>query len=553
MSKKSDGGGSTLYYGDNLDIMRRYLADESVDLIYADPPFNSNRNYNVLFEEKDGSRAASQILAFEDTWTWDAGAEETYADIVTRGDKVSDALEAFRKFLGPCDMLAYLVSMAPRLVECRRVLKESGSMYLHCDPGVAHYLKIVLDAVFGPDRFVNQVTWKRTHSHGNVGRNFGSICDVLLVFSKSHEYFWCQQFTDLNPGYVEKYYRFADPDGRRWRPVTLRNPGVRPNLHYPFTAANGITYHPHPNGWAWTQDRLRRADLEGRLVYPRKPGGALMLKQYLDESKGVRLQNLWEDIRPIGALAAERLGYPTQKPILLLERIIASSCPEDGVVLDPFCGCGTTVIAAQKLARRWIGIDITHLAITLIKERLRTTFDDARYEVVGEPVSAEDAAALAASDPYQFQWWALGLVGARPVEGKKGADHGIDGKIIFQGDRKGVFETVVLSVKAGKTDVSHVRDLRGVVEREKAALGVLITMQAPTKPMVKEAAIAGFFSSKFSKQRFQKIQILTIEELLAGKAIAMPPVKQLGATFKKAERVAEPRPKQYSLPGDVED
>jgi hypothetical protein len=255
----------------------------------------------------------------------------------------------------------------------------------------------------------------------------------------------------------------------------------------------------------------------------------------------------------VGARAAERLGYPTQKPVTLLERIIESSCPSAGVVLDPFCGCGTTVVAAQKLERRWIGIDITHLAITLIKERLRTTFDDARYEIIGEPVSAEDAAALAVSDPYQFQWWALGLVGARPVEGKKGADHGIDGKIIFQGDRKGVFETVVLSVKAGKTDVSHVRDLRGVVEREKAALGVLIAMQPPTKPMVKEAATAGFFTSKFSKQRFPKIQILTIDELLAGKAIAMPPVKQLGATFKKAQRVAEPSPKQYALPRDEGD
>lgn len=549
MSKKSDGGGSTLYYGDNLDIMRRYLADESVDLIYADPPFNSNRNYNVLFEEKDGSRAASQILAFEDTWTWDAGAEETYADIVTRGDKVSDALEAFRKFLGPCDMLAYLVSMAPPLVECRRVLKETGSMFLHCDPTASHYLKMLMDAVFGVQNFVNEIVWKRADAKGDFGqgaKHFGRVNDTILFFSRSQERRFNPQFLPMDERYIERWYRHVDDDGRRYKLDNMLGPGgaAKGNPEYEVL---GVKRH-----WRYSRERMERLLSEGRVVQTR-PGAVPMYKRYLDESKGVPLTTNWNDIRPIHGWAGEKMGYPTQKPTALLERIVLTATNEGDTVLDPFCGCGTTVITAQRLRRRWIGIDITHLAITLIKERLRTTFDDARYEVVGEPVSAEDAAALAASDPYQFQWWALGLVGARPVEGKKGADHGIDGKIIFQGDRKGVFETVVLSVKAGKTDVSHVRDLRGVVEREKAALGVLITMQAPTKPMVKEAAVAGFFSSNFSKQRFQKIQILTIEELLAGKPIAMPPVKQLGATFKRAQRVAEPGPKQYSLPSDDED
>ena len=263
----------------------------------------------------------------------------------------------------------------------------------------------------------------------------------------------------------------------------------------------------------------------------------MMYKQYLDDSRGVRLQNIWDDIRPIGAQANERLGYPTQKPEALLERIIKSSSNEGDLVLDPFCGCGTAVVAAQKLNRRWIGIDITHLAITLMKQRIKDTFGQAtNFKVIGEPTALPDAQTLAASDPYQFQWWALGLVGARPVEEKKGADKGIDGKIVFQGDAVGKFETVILSVKAGNTTVAHVRDLRGVVDREKAAIGVLITMQSPTEPMKVEAATAGLFESQTWGQKYPKLQLLTIEDLLAGKAIAMPPRKQVDATFKKAQR-----------------
>lgn len=284
----------------------------------------------------------------------------------------------------------------------------------------------------------------------------------------------------------------------------------------------------------------------GKVVFTKS--GMPRYKRYLDETEGAPISDIWTDIPPINSQAAERLGYPTQKPLALLERIISSSCPEGGVVLDPFCGCGTAVVAAQKLKRQWIGIDITHLAITLMKERLKDTFGlsvvtgtaqagvAAQFQVMGEPVSVPDAAALAASDPYQFQWWSLGLVGARPIEQKKGADKGIDGKIIFQSGEQGKFETVLLSVKAGGTSVAHVRDLRGTIEREKAALGVLITMQEPTAPMRTEAVTAGFYESTAWNTRHPKLQLLTVAELLAGARIDMPPLRQVNATFKKAKK-----------------
>ncbi len=540
---------NTLYYGDNLDIMRRYLPDESVDLVYADPPFKSNQNYNVLFQEKDGSQAASQIRAFEDTWVWDQEDEAVYADLVTAGGKVADALQAFRQFIGPCDMLSYLVMMAPRLVECRRALKPSGSMYLHCDPAASHYLKMLMDAVFGPENFLNEISWKRTYSHGSAKR-YGPIHDVILFYAKSDAYFWNGLKSEHDPEYIEKHFRYMDETtGKKFQAISLTGAGVRNGESgKPWRGVDPTAVGRH---WALpgkivaglkiektsVQQSLDALDAAGRIYWPKKDGGTPRLKWYADDTEGVAVPDMWTDIGPISAQAAERLGYPTQKPVALLERIIRSSCPEGGIVFDPFCGCGTTIAAAQTLGRTWIGIDITHLAITLMKERLKDTFGEAaQFQVVGEPTSIPDAAALAASDPYQFQWWALGLVGARPLEEKKGADKGIDGKIIFQGDAAGKFESVILSVKAGHVTANHVRDLRGVVEREKAAIGVLIAMEDFTGPMETEAVTAGFHESKTWGKRYPKIQLLTVADLLAGKSIEMPPVKQVGATFKKAPR-----------------
>jgi len=529
---------NTLYYGDNLDILKRYIPDESIDLVYLDPPFKSSQNYNILFKEKNGSQAASQIRAFEDTWTWGQDDEAVYADLVTKDGKVADCLQAFRTFMGPCDMLAYLVMMAPRLAELRRVMKPSASIYLHCDPAASHYLKMLMDGIFKPTNFKNEVYWKRSTPHGTAKRKYGVSCDILLFYTKTDTYTWNTPTIGLRPGYISKYYSCFDQKGRRFQPTSLLgHRGVNPEYEW-----HGIV-----KPWRYPPHRLDELEKNGMIYWPSK-GGVPRFRRYLDENAGQPVLSLWDDIPPVNSQAKERLGYPTQKPEALLERIIKASSNEGDLVLDPFCGCGTTIAAAQKSKRRWIGIDITYLAIALMKVRLADAFGDkVAYKVIGEPVSVPDAAALAESDPFQFQCWAVSLVVAHPVEQKKGADKGIDGKIIFQGEKPGEFETVILSVKAGGIHRSHVHELRGVVEREKAAIGVLISMEDPTRQMKEEAVTAGFFESKTWGKKYPKIQLLTIAELLAGKKIEMPPIRQVGATFKKAARHRGSEGKQLSM------
>jgi len=482
-----------LYFGDNLKILREHIADESVDLIYLDPPFKSDQDYNVLFAEQDGSRAAAQIRAFEDTWRWDQVAAQSYQEMVERGGKVSQAMQAFRTLLGDNDMLAYLAMMAPRLVELRRVLKPTGSLYLHCDPTASHYLKLLLDAVFGSNTLQNEVIWsyRRWPSPSN---HFQRMHDSLLFYAKSTS----------GPGTFHVEYEANSPSYQR------RFKGKTQMLD-PLTKTRKIT-------------------LEA-------------------DSRGLPHRDVW-DISIIAGFAKERLGYPTQKPEALLERIIRASSNEGDLVLDPFCGCGTTIAVAQRLNRHWIGIDITHLAIALMKNRLRDAFgNDVQYRVVGEPVSVPDAETLAAQDPYQFQWWALSLVGARPVEQKKGSDQGIDGRLYFHDEGAGgPTKQAVLSVKAGNTSVAHVRDLRGVVEREQAEIGVLITMQRPSKAMRAEAAGAGFYHSPGWNKDYPRLQLLTVAELLDGKGINMPPQSQVNATFKRAPRAKRQGPRKPSLP-----
>jgi site-specific DNA-methyltransferase (adenine-specific) len=533
---------NVLYYGDNLDVLRRYVADESVDLVYLDPPFNSARSYNVLFAEQDGTRAAAQIQAFEDTWRWDEAASAAYHETVEAGGKVSEVLQAFRLFLGDTDMLAYLSMMAPRLVELRRVLKSSGSLYLHCDQTASHYLKLLLDAVFGPEKFKSEIIWKRTTSHNDARWNFGIVSDCIFYYTKTDKAVFHRQYGGYDEAYLTDKYRHVDSDGRRYRLDNLRSPNPRPNLTYDYKG-----YQPHPNGWAVSLAKMEQLDAQGRLEFPKKPEGRIQLRRYLDELLGMPVSNVWDDIRPINSMAAERLGYPTQKPEALLERIILASSNEGDVVLDPFCGCGTSIAAAQKLGRRWIGIDITHLAINLIRTRLRDSYgNDVKFEVIGEPTTNKDAEELARTEPYQFQWWALGLVGARPVEQKKGADKGIDGRIFFHdGTNSGKAHQVILSVKAGKLHAPYVRDLRGVVEREKAAIGVLLSLDEPTKAMRAEAASAGFYTSPWGNH--PKIQILTVGELLDGRSIDFPRTVGTNKTFKAAPKVKKAKAANASL------
>lgn len=542
-----------LYFGDNLKILREHVPPESVDLVYLDPPFNSNQDYNVLFAEQNGSRSAAQVRAFEDTWRWDQVAAETFQETVERGGGVSDALQAFRTLLGYSDMLAYLAMMAPRLVDLRRVLKPTGSIYLHCDPTASHYLKILMDAIFSPERFRAEIIWQRTSAHANATRNFAGVHDTLLYYSKTDRATWNQVHTPYSEAYIAEHFVHVDPDGRRFRRTDLVNPAVRPNLRYDYLASDGRLYKPHPNGWKVSLEVMKELDRQGRLFFPAKDGGRLRKKIYLDESPGVPVTDVWDDLPPIHATAQERLGYPTQKPEALLDRIIMASSNEGEVVLDPFCGCGTAVAVAQRLKRRWIGIDITQLAITLIRHRLRDAFgDEAKYEVHGEPVTVSEAAALAAEDPYQFQWWALGLVGARPVEQKKGADRGIDGRLFFHDDPNGKTKQIILSVKAGQLSAPHLRDLRGVVDREKAEIGVLLAMDKPTKAMRTEAATAGFYDSPWGR-KYPRLQLLTVAELLEGKGIDYPPSVHVNVTFKRAPRAARPAIEPLELPLDSRD
>lgn len=521
-----------LYYGDNLDILPRYIPDESVDLVYLDPPFNSGQDYNVLFEERDGSRSAAQIKAFEDTWHWDRSASFVYHQVVCEGGKVSEVMQAFRLFIGENDMLAYLTMMAPRLVHLHRVLKPTGSLYLHCDPTASHYLKLLLDAVFGPGNFKNEIIWQRTAAHSDAKR-WGRVHDTILFYSKEKDCHWKTQYVPYDEAYVTERYRYVDEaTGRRYWRNTMTAAGPGPARRF----RGELLDPPQGTHWRYSQDRIDQMDADGHIYY--SASGMPYVKSYLDERKGRPVQDLWTDI-VMTKSGAERLGYPTQKPEALLERIINASSNKGDVVLDPFCGCGTAVAVAQRLGRKWIGIDITHVALGLIRRRLLDAFGDAAsFEVTGEPVTLEDARELAEEDRFQFQAWALGLVGARQVtSNKKGPDKGVDGRIYFAKDGSKTGQ-VIFSVKSGQVKAGDVRDLRGVIDREKAEIGVLITLEEPTKNMRQEAATGEHYVSPWGKHA--RLQIVTVDQLLSGFGVDMPPIRQVNQTFKKATKAKGP-------------
>lgn len=528
MGKERGMTENTLYYGDNLDILRRYVADGSIDLIYLDPPFNSKANYNMLFTEHSGEQSASQFQAFEDTWTWDHTAAQNYQQVVEAGGKVSQTLIAFRSMLGESDMLAYLSMMAPRLKELHRVLAPKGSLYLHCDPTASHYIKLLLDSIFGGKNFRNEIIWQKIRTTKAQTNGFGKVHDTIFLYSKSEDSYFYTQYKDLDPNYIDSHFKIDPKTGRYIQLVSLLQKGQG----QPRIFGDKLLDPPAGRHWIWSQDRINAAMEQGLIEFT--ANGRPRKIQFLDESKGDIVDDIWNDIFPINSQAREALGYPTQKPEALLKRILLASSKEGDVVLDPFCGCGTAISVAQQLKRTWIGIDITHLAITLMKKRLRDAFgENVNYRIIGEPTSLPDAEALAASDPFQFQWWVLGLVGARPIEEKKGADKGIDGRLFFHEEDGGETKQVIFSVKAGNTNASHVRDLHGVIDREGVSIGVLLTMQEPTKPMKMEAAAGGFFHSN-NWGDFPKLQILTVEDLLKGKKIDMPPVHQVNITYKRA-------------------
>ncbi len=545
-----------LYYGDNLEVLRKYIKDESIDLCYIDPPFNSKRNYNQIYNNL-GKEDQAQAQAFVDTWTWDNHANEALEEIQSNyqgkfTSQTIDLIDGLTKVLGKGSLLAYLVSMTLRIVEIHRVLKSTGSFYLHCDPTASHYLKIVLDAIFcsqGGD-FKNEIVWKRSSAHndtkqGNVV-HLGRIHDVILFYTKSMNTLRNELYESHSQEYIEKFYKYRDPNGRLYTLDNITGPGgaSKGNPQYEFL---GITRY-----WRYSKNRMEELYQQGRIIQT-KPGTVPRYKRYLDEMQGIPLQDLWNDISPISSQARERLGYPTQKPEALLERIIKASSNKGDVILDAYCGCGTTIAVAERLERNWIGIDITYQSISLMLKRLEDSFGKNvldKIELNGIPKVLESAKALATKPDdrtrKEFEKWAvLTYSNNRAViNDKKGADKGIDAIAYFQGDKDNR-EKIIFQVKSGNVKSGDIRYLQGTMTLQGAALGIFITLKPPSKDMVQTAKSAGIYRSPYRSQSVDKIEIVTVQEILEQK-------KRLDVilTFevlKAAEKQRETQGQQMSL------
>ena len=582
---------NALYYGDNLGILREYVDDDSVDLIYLDPPFNSNASYNVLFREESGARSSAQIRAFSDTWEWTQEAERTMEEEIVLNPEtpaaVVDLITSLRQFIGSNAMMAYLVMMAPRLVELRRVLRVTGSIYLHCDPTASHYLKILMDSVFGKEQFRNEIIWRRTGTHNKVNR-FGPIHDTILFYTKSDDYKWRQTTRPYMRGHAEQYFVEAD-DG--WRTNYYGNVLTGSGIRGGESGMPWQGFDPTARGRHWAIPRRLLAEVPEDMIeltqhqkldrllelgfITIEEGNAWPIYVHtITPESGQPVSDIWAyqpytegtvlgteegidaDVRWLSPNDRERLGYQTQKPQALVERIIRSSTDRGDVVLDPFCGCGTAIAAAERLGRGWVGVDITHLAIALMKNRLETAFNiipNEDYEVVGEPADLESARALAEQDRFQFQYWATSLVSAIPRErNRRGPDQGIDGVIRFIDGYRRTPHRVIISVKSGRVSVADIRELRGTVEREHASMGFFITLRRPTRAMTAEAVTAGFYRSDIWQRDYPKIQIRTIAELLERRGFELP--ERLPA-IQPARRVRQQQGRQGRLgevPGDGE-
>lgn len=507
-----------LYYGDNLDVLRRHIHDETIDLCYIDPPFNSKRNYNQIYNNI-GHEDRAQAQAFVDTWTWDDHANDCFTQILTNVNGVQtnqsiQLIHGLDAVLGRGSLLAYLVSMTVRVAEIRRVLKRKGAFYLHCDPAAGHYLKLICDSIFVPQGgdYKNEIIWKRTSAHSD-SKTCGRAHDTILLYTKSNSFTWSKQYQPYTREYVESHYNKKTKDGRLYRTDNLTAMGL---------SGGGYTYEW--NGvtkiWRLPKERMQELHDAGRVRYT--SSGTAEYIRFLDEMPGLPLQDVWDDIPAINSQAAERLGYPTQKPEALLERIINASSNEGDTVLDAYCGCGTTTSVAQNLKRQWIGIDITYQSISLVLRRLEKAFGRKAVDSIildGIPRDMESAVALAHKKDdrvrKEFEKWAvLTYTNNRAIiNDKKGADKGIDGTAYFMTSRKDNAK-IVFQVKSGGVKRSDVATLRGDMGRENAALGVLITLEKPTHSMIEDAKAAGTYHHEMMNRSYDRIEIVTIKDII---------------------------------------
>lgn len=530
---------NTLYYGDNLDILIHHIDSASVDLVYLDPPFQSGKNYNIIFKPVKG--ATSQIKTFEDTWNWGEEAEKEYTGLISGTltkepptQKLIDLMKSMRSYLEECPLMAYLCMMAPRLLELKRVLKPTGSIYLHCDPTASHYLKLLMDSVFGAWNFRSEIIWKRIDAKGNVQKKYGWIHDVILYYTKSDDWIWNQQFMEYNEDYLNNFYNKIDQNDRRYRLDNITAPMSRASRGQVYSW-KGYTLSPS-RCFVYNKEKMEQLDKEGRIHYSQT--GYPSYIRYLDEMEGNKAPDIWTDIKI--APKDERMGYPTQKPEALLERIIKASSNEGDVVLDPFCGCGTAVAVAEKLNRKWLGIDITYLSIDVIRKRfISNGIDEGKdFRIKGVPTDVLSAGKLFLESPFQFEVWAVSQLNAMPTP--KSGDKGVDGVINFlDNERKDKVGKGIISVKGGKTvNPAMVRELKGTIESQGAAFGILITQAEPSPGMKTEAAQAGIYEFKYAPDclpiPIPRIQLITVEKLFASPiGVKLPP--NIYEPYKKPE------------------
>ena len=529
-----------LYYGDCLTIMRDHMKLASVNLIYLDPPFNSNQEYNAIYKDETGRPLPDQIEAFCDLWELDEDRERALRTmpVLMRESGIDDeVVEFWRLWMNALRntqprLLAYLSYMVERLLIMKGLLLPDGSIYLHCDPTASHYIKVMMDAIFGHENFRSEIIWKRTSAHSSARRP-GPVHDTLLFYSKSRNYVWNTSYQEYDEAYIETFYPHSDPDGRRWSRADLTGAGIRRGET--GKEWRGIDITAKGRHWSKMPHDLDSLDADGRIHWPKKKGGMPRLKLYLDDQPGVPLQDVWADIRPIHNLASERMGYATQKPLALLDRIIKTSSNIGDVVFDPFCGCATTIESAHKLDRQWIGIDIAihaikRVASVRLKERLKLT-PGKDFEIQGVPRTLEGARDLWGRDKYHFQKWAVEQVDGF-VTTKRTADGGVDGRLYFDVPGAPDLQSMAIEVKGGRNvNIRDLRALRGVLESGVAVMAGLIVMEplgaVQERNFKRFMAEAGDFEVK--EKPYARMQMLTIPDILDGRVFKTPGVAGRGS------------------------